>query len=96
MTIQVKQIEMDEGATHLEGYKLGFNDAYLQLVDQVNSLVEMKAEYDRAFCIVRHAGIQKQATTKLSTAVSLLIARQQTTLILLEKEIEQCKIKKME
>ena len=86
MSIQVKQIIPNESHFGLEGYMLGFNDAYLQMVDQVNSLIEMKEEYDRAFCIIRHAGITKVETKKLSTALALLLNRHATKLVLANKE----------
>jgi len=88
MSIQIKQIIPNESCSGLKGYNLGFEDARLQMVDQINNLIAMKEEYDRAFCIIRHAGITKEETKKLSTALALLLNRQQTTLILLEKEKE--------
>jgi len=86
MSIQIKQIIPSESYSGLECYKLGFEDARLQMVDQINSLLDMKAEYDKAFCIIRHAGITKEETKKLSTALALLLNRQQTTLLLLKKD----------
>lgn len=86
MSIQIKKIIPNESCFGLEGYKLGFNDAYLQMVDQVNSLLNMKEEYDRAFCIIRHAGITKQETKKLSTALNLLLNKHHTAILLLNKK----------
>jgi len=89
MDTKIKEIELDKACLHIEGYVEGFNDARLQMTDQLNSLLDMKAEYDRAFCIIRHAGITKEETKKLSTALALLLNKHASELVLLnEKEKE--------
>lgn len=93
MSLLMGQVEMDEGCTHLEGYKLGFNDAYLQMVDKVNSLIEIKAEYDRAFCILRQEGVTRDDTKQLSTALSMLLANYRKVLELNKFKINELDFK---
>ncbi len=87
MSTQIKRPIANESCFGLEGYKLGFNDAYLQMLDQVNSLLSMKDEYDRAFCVIRHAGVTKIESKKLSTALTMLLHKHEATLLLLNKQI---------
>ena len=86
MSVQIKRPIANESCFGLEGYKLGFNDAYLQMLDQVNSLLAMKEEYDRSFCIIRHAGVTKIESKKLSTSITMLLHKHAVDLLLLKKD----------
>lgn len=96
MDTQIKDIEMDEGVTHLQGYQLGFEDAKLQMIDQINSLINMKAEYDRTFCILRQAGVTREETKMLSTALSLLLASHKKEILLLKLKEDTDAVEKKE
>lgn len=88
MSTQIKIPLMDKDHADNKEYNLGFRDCYLQMIDTLNSLITMKSEYDKSFCIIRHAGITKKESYKLSTALQHLTMKHEKEILLLEKKIQ--------
>ena len=89
MSAKIILPKMDEGCTHLEGYRLGFDDAYVQLAEQVKSLIVIKSEHDRAFCLIRELGITKEEAKSLSVALAALQHKHRKEIILLKHKVNQ-------
>ena len=81
-------VKPNEGCLHLDGYRLGFNDALLQIEDELIQLRNIRAEYDRSLHLLRDEGVLKHEAKHLSTALRKLIQQFKRTILLAKKDKE--------